>query len=591
MDFMGFYTGKIFDAYEWLGCRYENGNTSFRTFAPQASKVELLIDGRTVEMKKTHNGQFFEAILSDVKCGAKYEYRIHSRGKFVDHCDPYGYYMEKRPDHKSIVWDLKSYRFTDDEWMKKRSDMKNKPLNIYEIHAGSFKKPGEQPDSWYNYEELGNVLIPYLKECGYNYVEFMPLGEHPCDESWGYQTTGYFAPTSRYGNPTQLMKLIDMLHKNNIGAIIDFVPVHFAIDSYGLAQYDGSHLYEYPSNDVGVSEWGSCNFMHSRGEIKTFLQSNANYWLKEYHFDGIRMDAISRIIYWQGDERRGVNSQAVDFVKNMNDGLKKINHGCMTIAEDSTSFKGITADTNKGGLGFDYKWDLGWMHDTLDYFALSPADRKKAYHKLTFSMLYFKDENYLLPLSHDEVVHGKGTILNKIYGNFDEKLCQAKALYMYMLMHPGKQLNFMGNELAQEREWDEKRQQDWYLLGRDKQRMFHEYMKRLNSIYLNDSAMYEDDYKPEGFDWADCHQEDKLIYAIIRRSKKSTLLAVFNLNNVTQNYSLELEKAKRFDTLLCSDWGSCGGWTPDGKSFFTLNGKTLTGNMPPYSAVLMKLYE
>ena len=591
MDFMGFYTGKIFDAYEWLGCRYENGKTSFRTFAPQAQKVELLIDGRIVEMQRAHNGQFFEAILSDVHCGSRYEYRIHSRGKYVDHCDPYGYYMERRPDHKSIVWDLKSYRFTDDDWMKRRSDMKNKPLNIYEIHAGSFKKPGEQPDAWYNYEELGNVLIPYLKECGYNYVEFMPLGEHPCDESWGYQTTGYFAPTSRYGNPTQLMKLIDMLHKNNIGAIIDFVPVHFAIDSYGLAQYDGSCLYEYPSNDVGMSEWGSCNFMHSRGEVRTFLQSNANYWLKEYHFDGIRMDAISRIIYWQGDERRGVNSQAVDFVKTMNDGLKKINHGCMTIAEDSTSFKGITGDTQKGGLGFDYKWDLGWMHDTLDYFALSPEDRKKAYHKLTFSMLYFKDENYLLPFSHDEVVHGKGTILNKIYGNYDEKLCQAKALYMYMLMHPGKQLNFMGNELAQEREWDEKKQQDWYLLGRDKQRMFHEYIKRLNHIYLNDTAMSEDDYKPEGFEWADCHQEDKLIYAIIRRSKKSTLLAIFNLNNVTQNYSLKLEKAKKFDTLLCSDWGSCGGWTPDGKSFFNLSGGYLSGNMPPYSATLMKLYE
>ena len=589
MDFMGFYTGKIFDSYEWLGCHFEGNQTTFRTFAPQAQKVELLLDGRVIEMKKAHNGQFFEIIVPNVNCGSRYEYRIHSRGKYVDHCDPYGYFMERRPDHKSIVWNLKEHTFNDGEWMKKRSDMKNKPLNIYEIHAGSFRKPGEQPDSWYNYEELGNVLIPYLKECGYNYVEFMPLGEHPCDESWGYQTTGYFAPTSRYGNPTQLMRLIDMLHANNIGAIIDFVPVHFAIDSYGLAKYDGSNLYEYPSNDVGVSEWGSCNFMHSRGEVRTFLQSNANYWLKEYHFDGIRMDAISRIIYWQGDERRGVNSMAVDFVKTMNDGLKKINKGCMTIAEDSTSFKGITADTQKGGLGFDYKWDLGWMHDTLDYFALPPEKRVEAYHKLTFSMLYFKDENYLLPLSHDEVVHGKGTILNKIYGNYDEKLCQAKALYMYMLMHPGKQLNFMGNELAQTREWDEKRQQDWYLLGDNKHRMFHDYMKKLNSIYLYDSAMWEDDYKPEGFEWADCHSENKLIYAIIRSSKKSKLLAIFNLNNKMQDYSVKLPNIKKANTILCSDWNIYGGWMPNNKELCSLNSETLYATLPPYSATLVKI--
>ena len=589
MDFMGFYTGKIFDSYEWLGCHFEGNQTTFRTFAPQAQKVELLLDGRVIEMKKAHNGQFFEIIVPNVNCGSRYEYRIHSRGKYVDHCDPYGYFMERRPDHKSIVWNLKEHTFNDGEWMKKRSDMKNKPLNIYEIHAGSFRKPGEQPDSWYNYEELGNVLIPYLKECGYNYVEFMPLGEHPCDESWGYQTTGYFAPTSRYGNPTQLMRLIDMLHANNIGAIIDFVPVHFAIDSYGLAKSDGSNLYEYPSNDVGVSEWGSCNFMHSRGEVRTFLQSNANYWLKEYHFDGIRMDAISRIIYWQGDERRGVNSMAVDFVKTMNDGLKKINKGCMTIAEDSTSFKGITADTQKGGLGFDYKWDLGWMHDTLDYFALPPEKRVEAYHKLTFSMLYFKDENYLLPLSHDEVVHGKGTILNKIYGNYDEKLCQAKALYMYMLMHPGKQLNFMGNELAQTREWDEKRQQDWYLLGDNKHRMFHDYMKKLNSIYLSDSAMYEDDYKPEGFEWADCHSENKLIYAIVRCSKKSKLLAIFNLNNKMQDYSVKLPDIKKANTILCSDWNIYGGWMPNNKELCSLNAETLYATLPPYSATLVKI--
>ncbi len=590
MDFLGFYTGQIFDAYEWLGCHYDGKQAVFRTFAPQAQKVELLMNGSVLEMNKAHNGQFFELTVQDLSCGTPYEYRIHAHGRYTDHCDPYGYYMERRPAHKSLVWNLNSYRFHDEDWMKKRSDMKNKPLNIYEIHAGSFRKPDDRPDSWYNYEELGGVLVPYLKENGYNYVEFLPLCEHPSDESWGYQTTGYFAPTSRYGTPAQLMQLIDRLHQNGIGAIFDFVPVHFAMDSYGLANYDGSNLYEYPSNDVGRSEWGSCNFMHSRGEVRSFLQSSANYWLKEYHFDGIRMDAISRIIYWQGDERRGVNSNALDFVKTMNNGLKQHNHGCMTIAEDSTSFKGITADTQKGGLGFDYKWDLGWMHDTLDFFALPPEKRKDAYHKLTFSMLYFKDENYLLPFSHDEVVHGKGTIVNKLYGSYDEKLCQAKALYLYMLMHPGKQLNFMGNELAQFREWDEKRQQDWYLLGEDKHRLFHDYMKQLNVLYLSEPAMYEEDYDPNGFDWADCHQEDKLIYAILRRSKKSKLLAVFNLNNQMQDYSLALPDVSRAETVLCSDWQCFGGWTENGKALCSLHGDTLQCTLPPYCAVLMKIF-
>ena len=299
MDFYGFYTGEIFDAHEFLGAHTTSEGTTFRTFAPQAQKVELLLNNQCIPMEKIYNGQFFEVTVPDVPFDSTYEYRIHARGRFTDHCDPYGVGMELRPAHKSILRDLDSYVFHDEAWMKKRSDMKNKPLNIYEMHAGSFRKPEERADAWYNYEELGDILIPYLKENGYNYVELLPICEHPCDESWGYQTTGYFSPTSRYGTPEQLMKMIDKLHQNDIGIILDFVPVHFAVDAYALANYDGSALYEYPNNDVGQSEWGSCNFMHSRGEVRSFLQSSANYWLKQYHFDGLRMDAISNIIYWQ----------------------------------------------------------------------------------------------------------------------------------------------------------------------------------------------------------------------------------------------------------------------------------------------------
>ena len=585
MDFYGFYTGEVFDAYEYLGAHTTPEGTTFRTFAPQAQRLELLLGDRVIPMEKIYNGQFYEVTVPDAAFGMTYEYRIYSNGGYTDHCDPYGNYMELRPAHKSILWDMDSYHFNDSQWMKKRTDMKNKPLNIYEMHAGSFKKPEDRNDAWYNYEELGDVLIPYLKDSGYNYVEFLPICEHPCDESWGYQTTGYFSPTSRFGTPTQLKKLIDRLHQNEIGVILDFVPVHFAIDSYGLARFDGSALYEYPNNDVGRSEWGSCNFMHSRGEVRSFLQSSANYWLKEFHFDGLRMDAISNIIFWQGDERRGVNANAVSFVKNMNHKLKKANPGCMLIAEDSTSFKGITGRANQNSLGFDYKWDLGWMHDTLDFLALPVEKRPENYHKLTFSMLYFEDENYLLPLSHDEVVHGKGTIVNKISGTPEERLTQARLLYLYMIMHPGKKLNFMGNELAQWREWDEKRQQDFSLLQDDpRNAAFYQYMKALNHLYLNNPALSEEDYEPAGFEWADCHQEDKLIYAITRKSKKQTLMGVFNFSNIEQPYSVLLPDENKQAKLIFSTNDSS---TPEVK----LENGSMSLTLPPFTAYVFYVSE
>lgn len=587
MDFHGFYTGQIFDAYEWMGAHYSEKETTFRTFAPQAGKVELILNGKTIPMEKAYNGQFYEAVVKDAKPGDEYEYRIYSSGKAVDHCDPYGFLMQRRPDHKSIVHSLDDYKFDDAAWMKKRSDMKSKPLNIYELHAGSFRKPAGESDEWYNYEQLGDMLIPYMKENGYNYVEFLPLCEHPSDESWGYQTTGYYAPTSRYGTPEQLKKLIDKLHQNDLGAILDFVPVHFAVDQYGLFKYDGSALYEFPSNDVGMSEWGSCNFMHSRGEVRCFLQSSANFWLKEYHFDGLRMDAISRIIFWQGDERRGVNGNALDFVKTMNSRLKELNPGCMLIAEDSTSYAGITKEISKGGLGFDYKWDLGWMHDTLELFELAPEKRPEKYHKLTFSMMYFRDESYLLPLSHDEVVHLKKSIVNKIYGTDEEKLAQARALYMYMMVHPGKKLNFMGNELGQLREWSEKRELDFYLLDEQPHKQFNDYMKKLFRIYLDSPALSEYDYEKEGFQWADCSQEQKMIYAIRRSGKNKEMLALFNLGNKAQiGYELELEDAKDMEQILDSDSSEFGG--SNGSSFAFEKG-VLRTTLAPYSAMLFEI--
>ena len=468
MDFYGFYTGKIFDAYKYLGAHVEEKGVTFRTFAPSASRITLIgefNDWQEWEMNKVSDGNFWECYVPQAKAGQMYKYKIYDRNSNpVDHCDPYGFGMELRPSSASIIRDMSKYKFKDSQWLQSRSDCRKKPLNIYEIHFGSFRKPSDKADDWYNYEEMIDILIPYLVKNGYNYLEIMPLNEYPCDESWGYQATGFFSPTSRYGTADQLKAFIDACHKHNIGVLMDFVPVHFAVDAYGLANYDGTALYEYPNSAVGVSEWGSCNFMHSRGETRSFLQSCANYWISEFHMDGIRMDAISRAIYWQGDPARGVNLNAVEFLQYMNQELKCMHPSVILAAEDSTSFPKVTDPVDQGGLGFDYKWDMGWMNDTLNYFRTAPEYRPENYHKLTFSMMYYYDARFLLPLSHDEVVHGKATIMQKMSGDYEYKFPQARSLYMYMYAHPGKKLNFMGNEIGQFREWDEKREQDWMLL-------------------------------------------------------------------------------------------------------------------------------
>lgn len=564
MDFYGFYTGKIFDAYKYLGAHTEKDGVVFRTFAPSASKISVIgefNDWEEVPMEKVHDGNFWEFSTKKARPGMMYKYRIYDQsGQFIDHCDPYGYGMELRPNTASIIRDMDAYSFRDSAWMKKRTDRLSGPLNIYEIHFGSFKKPSDEPDAWYDYEEMADILIPYLKENGYNYLEIMPLNEYPSDESWGYQGTGFFSPTSRYGTADQLKAFVDACHQNDIGIILDFVPVHFAVDYYALANYDGTALYEYPHAAVGQSEWGSCNFMHSRGEVRSFLQSAANYWLTEFHMDGLRMDAISRAIYWQGTPERGVNSNAVEFLKNMNRGLKELHPSAILAAEDSTSFPGVTESPENGGLGFDYKWDMGWMNDTLDYFRIDPLFRGGCYHKLTFSMAYYYDSNYLLPLSHDEVVHGKATILQKMFGDYDMKFPQARAFYMYMYAHPGKKLNFMGNEIGHFREWDEKREQDWDLLTYPAHQDFHRFMTDLNHFYLEHPAFSEKDYDSDGFLWLDCHSEERCVYAFERIGKNERIAAIFNFSGVEQaGYQLEIPDAAGLELLFSSDLPEYGG--------------------------------
>ena len=620
MDIYEFYSGRSFDAYRELGAHVKKEVTGkktvvsgveFVTYAPNALGVNVIgefNDWNETVMERCYDGSFFKVFVPEARPGMMYKYKIYHRdGSSMEHCDPYGFGMELRPAFASIIRDMDTYRFHDAKWMKNRSVCQGSPLNIYEVHLGSwctkpvFDEQGNPltpeeiaesnrvAESWYAYKEIAPMLAEYVKEQGYNYVEFMPLSEHPSDQSWGYQNTGFFSPTSRYGTADDLKEMIDILHQHNIGTILDFVPVHFALDGYGLARYDGTALYEYPSNDVGYSEWGSMNFIHSKGEVRSFLQSASNYWLSEYHFDGLRMDAISRIIYWMGDENRGVNDRAVDFIRNMNQGLKDRHPSIILCAEDSTDFKGTTKETKYGGLGFDYKWDMGWMNDTLNFFRTLPFVRGEHYHDLTFSMMYNYNERYLLPLSHDEVVHGKATIIQKMAGMYEEKFPQAKALYAYMYAHPGKKLNFMGNEIGQFREWDEKREQDWDLLKYPNHDSFHQYMKALNKIYMKEPALSAWDDDPNGFAWILCGKENDVVYIFQREVNEDKVIVVLNLSGlVYKNYHFNYGNGDTMKVLINSDWNKFGGSTKDTeKTIKGVNGD-FGFDLPAFSGIYLK---
>lgn len=584
MDIHQFFLGNAFDAYTYFGAHVVEQGVVFRTLAPNACSVSLIREGNNWQeqpMQKVHDGGVYELYAADAIPGEMYKYRIYIENNplpFIEHCDPYGFGMELRPNSASIIRDLSTYQFKDQKWMKSRGDHVHQPVNIYEVHLGSWMTNPKDEHGWYSYTEIAPKLVHYVKEKGYNYIEFMPLSEHPADCSWGYQNTGFFAPTSRYGTATQLKELVDLCHRNGIGVIIDFVPVHFAVDGYALNHYDGTSLYEYPEKEDNYSEWGSCNFIHARGEVCSFLQSNANYWLEEYHFDGIRMDAVSRLIYWGGDENRGTNPASLNFLKRMNGGLRALHPTAMLIAEDSTNYPKVTCPVEYGGLGFDYKWDMGWMNDTLDYFKQYPWIRREQYHKLTFSMMYYPNERYLLPLSHDENVHGKATILQKMFGNYEMKFPQGRLLYMYMYVHPGKKLLFMGSELGQLREWTEEQEQDFDILKFPIHDAFHHYMIELNQIYLNEKPMYAWDYEDGGFRWIDCHQENKCIYAVERRFEQERLICLMHMfDEGKQDYSFTLDNCTALEPLLNTEWERFNGTVPE--SHELLVGEQTRGGM------------
>ena len=594
-DLGAFYAGRAFDAWRWMGAQLAADGTGaeFCVFAPAARGVDVVLDGRAVPLERCLNGQFFGGLVPGVRAGDAYEYRVHlPGGGHQDHCDPYGTQMELRPAHRSLVSAPAGHIWRDGAWMASRTACHDRPLSIYELHAGSWRKPGPAPDDWYTYDELAEPLIEHVRALGCTHVEFLPLAEYPFDGSWGYQGCAPLAATSRYGTPEQLMELVDRLHQVGVGVILDFVPVHFATDAWGLADFDSTPLYEYPNDAVGVSEWGSHNFMHSRGEVRSLLASAADFWLGTYHFDGLRLDAVSRIVYWQGDERRGVNGMGADFLRALNRGLHERHPGCMLIAEDSSGFPGVTRAPEEGGLGFDYKWDLGWMHDTLSYFQASPEERRDVPELLSFSMMYYGAERYLLPLSHDEVVHGKATIAQKMNGGYKRKFPQARALYLYMTAHPGKTLDFMGNELAQLREWDEKREQDWCLLSYPVHDAFLRFRRELGAAYRAHPALWERDYEKDGFAWLDCDQLEPCCWALLRRGGGERVAALLNLDGVRHEYAVPLPAelaSGRAEVLLDTDWQRFGGSTPDGSSVCRCEKDELRADLPPLSGMLVLL--
>ena len=444
-----FINGQSCRAYEALGAvKIENG-IRFSTYAPHARKVELCLNGDIIPMECDERGVW--SVERPAKEGDIYQYVIttptlekHYRS------DPFAVYSEVRPKNASVVYDIDSYSWNDQEWLSKRDKCYEKPMNIYEVHFGSWriKEGKEETDRFYTYEEMIDLLIPYVKEMGYTHIELLPLTEYPYDGSWGYQVSGYFSATSRYGDPRGLMKFIDACHAENIGIILDFVPVHFVRDFYALHIYDGSFLFESDNEYDRYSEWGTALFDYTKPHVLSFVKSSVNFWIEKYHVDGLRYDAVANLIYRHGHTDDAVNDSGIWFLKNTNYAIQKMHPDVMLFAEDSTNYTKVTAPVEFGGLGFDYKWDLGFMNDTINYIKTPPFERRNHHNKMTFSMSYFYNDLFILPYSHDEVVHGKKTMVDKVFGSQQEQFATIRALYTFQFTHPGKKLNFMGNELC-----------------------------------------------------------------------------------------------------------------------------------------------
>ncbi len=535
-----FLMGQTIEAYKYFGAHFvkQDGQEGvvFRVYAPLAKEISVIgefnsWDPRNHRMNKIDESGVYEIFIPNVKNYQTYKYHIlNALGQYVDKQDPFGYFSEMRNGSCSKLFDIDGFIWHDKKYMSKRDRNFDRPMSIYEVHIGSWL--GRDGDRFLSYEEVADKLIEYVIEHGYTHIEVMPITQYPFDGSWGYQATGFYSVDSRYGNPFQLMSFIDRCHKAGIGVILDYVVVHFATDDFALERFDGSTLYEY-NGENEYSQWGSKLFDLSKDPVRSFLMSGIDYFISYFHFDGVRLDAISNVIYWHGDCSRGENTGAIEFIKRLTGKIHIKHPDVMLIAEDSSAYQGVTKPLEYGGLGFDYKWDLGWMNDTLKYYEKDPIYRKYHHNGITFSMAYFYSENFLLPLSHDEVVHGKGTIINKMWGNYDQKFAQLRNLYTYMWSHPGKKLNFMGNELASFDEWSEEKSLPWNLLSYPKHDSILRMVRDLNLIYKSEKAMYMEEYNPSHFQWLMADNTAQSIFAFRRTYGDETLVFIFNM---TPNY-------------------------------------------------------
>ena len=580
--------GTHYDLYNKLGAHPmtvdEEEGVYFAVWAPNAAAVSIVgdfneWDENATPMERLEPLGIYQIFLTGIKVGDIYKYCVTAQdGKKTLKADPYGFQAELRPNNASVVADISDFKWHDSRWMKKREkfDDKKNPMFVYEVHPGSWKKheqTEEDEDGFYNYREIAHELAAYVKDMGYTHVELMGIAEHPFDGSWGYQVTNYFAPTSRHGSPEDFQYFMDYMHEHNIGVILDWVPAHFPRDAFGLAEFDGTCLYEYADPRKGEHpDWGTKVFDYGKTEVQNFLICNALFWLEHYHVDGLRVDAVASMLYLDYGREDGQwvpniyggneNLEAIEFFKHLNTIVKKRNPGIVMIAEESTAWPKVTDKAEYGGLDFSLKWNMGWMHDFLEYMKLDPYFRKYNHTKMNFAMVYAYSENYMLVLSHDEVVHLKCSMIEKMPGSYEDKFKNLMAGYAFMTGHPGKKLLFMGQDFGQHREWSEKRELDWFLLDKEPNHHLQAFVKELLHLYKNNKCLYEYDCYPEGFEWINADDGDRSIFSFVRHSEsgKSNMLFVINFTPVERpDYRVGTTCRRKHTLVLNSDDKKFGG--------------------------------
>ena len=616
-----FHDGDSVRAQEIMGAHLVNWDgregVVFRVWAPNALTVSVIgpfndWNNMSNYMYKVGDKGVWELFIEGLGEFTRYKFCIETPWfEKVVKSDPYAFHTETRPDNTSIVYNLDRYQWNDGEWAQFRKDNphKEQPMNIYEIHAGSWRR--YEDGNFFSYKKLADELIPYVKEMGYNYIEFMPITEYPFDDSWGYQVTGYFAPTSRYGEPDDLKYFIDKCHQNQIGVILDWVPAHFPKDDHGLARFDGTCCYEYEGERRGEhKEWGTYIFNYARYEVISFLISSAMFWVEQYHFDGIRVDAVASMLYldynrskgeWDPNEFGGKeNIEAVEFIRAMNTAVHMYYPDAMMIAEESTSWPNVSKPVDKDGLGFDYKWNMGWMNDMLHYMSLDPLWRPFNHDSLTFSFFYAFSENFILPVSHDEVVYGKHSLIDKMPGDPPQKYASVRAFIAYMMAHPGKKLLFMGSDIGQEKEWDSNSELDWAILADENHRMLHDFYHDVNRFYLSEKALYEVDFNWEGFNWIHHDDYTKSIIAFRRIAKDGEeLIVLCNFQpEIHEDYYIGVPEYGIYDEVFNSDDPRYGGsGISNGKNIESVDiaihgyNQAIKIKIPPLSVSFIKLKE